>query len=446
MSPARDLDEKVDAEAGAASPAADSAEGEGTASIATTEDKPEPPAVQNQPPQIPNGGLVAWSQVLGSFFLNFNSWGIALSYGVYQTYYTPVFVDRSPSDISWVGSIQIFLLVAVGVVTGPLYDYGYFRALIVVGSFAVVFGMMMTSLCTQYWQVVLAQGLLVGLGTGCLFVPGIAILPTYFSTRKALAQGIASVGSSLGGVIYPIIFRQLQPRVGFGWATRVIGFIALVTLIIPLALMKMRVKPSARRKMFDASAWKERPYALFSLGQFFGFMGMYIPYVYVQSYAIGRSITDVNLGFYLLAILNAGSVFGRLVPNFLADRTGPLNMLIPTSAVTALLVFVWIGIGNEGGLIVFAILFGFFSGTFVSLPAVAVVTLSPSLGVVGVRLGMTFFLTSLGLLIGAPIGGAILDHGWAGLQAWGGTCAAVAALCMLGARVSKTEWALKSKA
>lgn len=91
-----------------------------------------------------------------------------------------------------------FLLVFGGVAAGPLYDYGYLRALVSTGSFLVVLGMMMTSLCTTYWQVMLAQALVVGLGSGCLFVPSIAILPTYFSTKRALAQGIAASGSSLG--------------------------------------------------------------------------------------------------------------------------------------------------------------------------------------------------------------------------------------------------------
>ena len=31
------------------------------------------------------------------------------------------------------------------------------------------------------------------------------------------------------------------------------------------------------------------------------------------------------LAFYLLIILNIASIFGRVIPNFLADKTGPLN-------------------------------------------------------------------------------------------------------------------------
>ena len=86
----------------------------------------------------------------------------------------------------------------VGVFTGPLFDQGYLRSLLFGGAFALVFGTMMTSLCTQYWQFVLAQGLVVGIGCGLHFVPAIALLPGYFSSRKALAQGIGASGSSLG--------------------------------------------------------------------------------------------------------------------------------------------------------------------------------------------------------------------------------------------------------
>lgn len=86
----------------------------------------------------------------------------------------------------------------VGAVTGPLYDAGYFYHLISTGSFLVVFGLMMTSLCTEYWQVMLAQAVCIGLGCGCIFVPSVAILPQYFTTRKAFAMGLAASGSSLG--------------------------------------------------------------------------------------------------------------------------------------------------------------------------------------------------------------------------------------------------------
>jgi hypothetical protein len=57
---------------------------------------------------------------------------------------------------------------------------------------------MMLSLCDQYWQVMLSQGIVVGVGAGCLFVPSVSILPGYFRRRRALANGVAASGSSAG--------------------------------------------------------------------------------------------------------------------------------------------------------------------------------------------------------------------------------------------------------
>ncbi len=90
------------------------------------------------------------------------------------------------------------LLIVGGCITGPIFDAGYLRALVIVGSFAAVFGMMMTSICQEYWQVVLAQGIIVGFGAGCMLLPSVAVMPQYFTKRKAFATGIGAAGSSLG--------------------------------------------------------------------------------------------------------------------------------------------------------------------------------------------------------------------------------------------------------
>jgi MFS family permease len=165
----------------------------------------------------------------------------------------------------------------IGVLTGPAYDAGYFRALITLGGFLIPFGFMMLSLCKEYWQVVLAQAFVIGLGNGCLFVPSVAILPQYFSTRKAVANGIAASGSSIGGVVYPIVFRQLYPRFGFHWTVRVMGFICLATCAFSVCVMRPRIFPKHKRHLTDLAAFKEIPYTVFNIAMFFGFIGFYGP-------------------------------------------------------------------------------------------------------------------------------------------------------------------------
>ncbi|KAG7403379.1 MFS transporter asaE [Fusarium oxysporum f. sp. rapae] len=211
------------------------------------------------PPLPPNGGIVAWSQVVGAFFLFFSSWGVVNTFGAFQTYYERTLIPSySSSSISWIGSVQGFLLFLFGGVTGPIFDKGYLHTLVLIGLFAVSFGLMMTSLATEYYQLFLAHGICVGIGCACLFVPSIAIVSTYFTTKRAIATGITASGGSIGSVIFPILFRKLVDRVGFGWTTRIIGFIVAGVLLVSLSVMRTRLPPPKHaRSLFDASAFKQ---------------------------------------------------------------------------------------------------------------------------------------------------------------------------------------------
>jgi predicted MFS family arabinose efflux permease len=173
-------------------------------------------------------------------------------------------------------------------------------------------------------------------------------------------------------------------------------------------------------------------------------MGMYIPFFYIQSYAISHGILAPETASYALITLNLASLLGRIIPNMLADRTGPFNMLIPCSFFAALLAFAWVWIETSGALFVFCSLYGFFSGAFVSLSPTTVVSLSPNLGVVGVRMGMSFVFAAFGLLTGNPIAGAILRAaGWPALQVFCGCCVAAAMVGMVAARVAKAGPSLR---
>ena len=118
---------------------------------------------------------------------------------------------------------------------------------------------------------------------------------------------------SLGGVIYPIVFSQLQPTIGFGWATRIIALIAASSLVIPAACITKPPKTEDRHPSLDLSAWRDASYVLFALAIFLGFFGFYVPYYYVQLYSIEKVTMSRALAFYLLPILSAGAFFGRIV-------------------------------------------------------------------------------------------------------------------------------------
>nr|WHS04489.1 transporter [Phaeosphaeriaceae sp. CF-150626] len=395
---------------------------------------PEPSPYTSQP----DGGPTAWLQVLGSFILFFNTWGAMNTFGVFQTYYeSGALFTQSSSNIAWIGSIQTFCLQAMGLVAGPVYDRGGFRVLVVIGSAGVVGGYVVLSFCKEFWHVVLAQGFLIGLAEGCLFTPMISILPTYFSKRVGLAMGIASSGSSLGGVISPIVMKSLMYKIGFAWTTRVLGFMAFSMLLVPVLVMKERVKPAVRKRraIVDRSVFTDRPFIMFVVATMVGFVALTIALFYLSLFALAQKITDEDLAFYVVPLYNAASIFGRIAPNFLSDKVGPLNVIAPCAIITGVLLFCLVPLraGQVGGIVVLTILLGFFSGVFVAIPGTCFPRLTKDKSMLGTRVGMAFSVIGFGMLIGGPAAGRVLDPStstkgplnFMGLWVFGGVAAIV---------------------
>lgn len=92
---------------------------------------------------------------------------------------------------------------------------------------------MMTSLCKEYYQFMLAQGVVGGIAMGFCMAPAVAATGQYFNKKRGAAIGLAVAGSSLGGVIFPIALSKMlyNPSIGFGWSIRILGFIMFALLI-----------------------------------------------------------------------------------------------------------------------------------------------------------------------------------------------------------------------
>ncbi|KAI5290221.1 hypothetical protein KEM54_002163 [Ascosphaera aggregata] len=286
----------------------------------------------------------------------------------------------------------------------------------------------------EYWQVLLAQAFCGGIGSGFMYIPALTIVPQYFSTRRALATGVAVSGASFGGVIYPIMFRQLEPLVGFGWAVRIMGFVVLATSTFAFSVMRLRERTKTKRVMLDPGAFKEIPFVLFVISIFFMTFGFATPIFYIEQYAIEKQTMSEDLAFYLVSILNAASVVGRVFPGFIEKFIGPITIFSACAGTSAILLFCWIAMTSKGAIIAMAALYGFSSGAFISLPAVCLASITDDLGKLGTRIGMMSVFEALGALCGAPVSGAIRDHTgkWLGVQLYAGTATTITMAFLVG--------------
>ncbi|CAI6100354.1 hypothetical protein V2G26_008282 [Clonostachys chloroleuca] len=396
----------------------------------------------------PDRGLLAWSQVLATLLINAMCWGYPAAYGVYQLYYVET-LNLPSSQVSWIGSIQIFLTFGICTVSGRLSDAGYTRHCVVGGCGLAVLGTFMVSLATKYWQIFLAQGVCTGLGLGVAFMPAITTLSSYFKRNRAFALAIAATGTSVGSIIFPSIVQYLIPKVGFPWAVRCAAFVALFIVGVANLLLKPYLPPRKAGPLVEWGAFKERTYALFTLGAFCNFYTLYFGFFYINSYArtvIGFSSQEA---VSMILIANALGIPARIVVGYLADNLlGPINMYLISLCYLGTITYVWMTIQTRAAMYIFSVFYGLAVGATQGVYVGALASLTSDPQKMGTRFGMVSTLSGFATLAGPPTVGAIIDQSggeykWA--QVWGGTLAFGAALAVFASRTAAVGLKFKAR-
>jgi len=391
--------------------------------MTTTKEKPTSrnytnDTVQLQDPSEADGGIQPWITIFGAWLVLFATFGYLYSFGVYQDYYTRIFLsNHSPSKIGWIGSFQLMMPFAFGIVSGKLFDAGYFRVVETLGSALFVVSLFLLSLAKpqQYFQVFLSQGVGMGIGLGLTFVPTVSLTVHHFRRRRVLATGIVMSGSSLGAVVFPLMINNLIETIGFPKTVRASAFIVLGMLVIGNSIMRTSYKkiPTDREQLDIKSFFIDLPYITTVSAGLVATFGFYFPLIYLQLYAVQHGI-NTTLAFYSIAILNASSTIGRISGNFLAEIYGPINVLVACTLITGASIFSVFGVHGSGSLIAVSIFHGLFAGAWLSVSIASLATLARHPNEVGARTGLALALSSFGSLGAAPVQGALLtsDFDW----------------------------------
>ncbi|KAI1120341.1 major facilitator superfamily domain-containing protein [Nemania abortiva] len=408
--------------------------------ISSEKAQDRPASTGPDPDDFPDGGFHAWLCIAGGFCTVFSSFGWVNCIGVFQDYYqTHQLAAYTPSDVAWIPGTESFVLFFLGVVTGKLSDNYGPRWPLLFGSLLHVYGLMMISLSKEYYQIFLSQSIASAIGTSFLFYPTVAAAGTWFKKHRALAFGIMVTGSSVGGVVLPILVQQLLPMVGFGWTMRITGFFILGLLIFGNIAVKSRLppvkKPWSLKEYFLPFA--EVPFLLLAIGSFFVYLGAFLPFnfIIVEAKAVGF---PTNFSNYLIPIINAASIFGRIFPAHLGDVYGVFNVCIIFTLFSGLFsLAIWLPAASTAPLIVFTILYGFASGLIVAIIPALVASIS-DIRKLGFRVGTLYAFSSFGTLFGSPIAGAIVgaqNGSYTGLKIFCGLALITGGLFIMASRI-----------
>ncbi|KAF1948279.1 MFS general substrate transporter [Byssothecium circinans] len=337
--------------------------------------------------------------------------GLPNSFGAFQTFYIKDLIpEQTTSSVAWIGSIQLFLTTLGCLFGGIFIDRGYLHGLIAVGTSLELVGLLATSFSTEHWQLLLAQGFCVGLGSGLLGLLPVAVISMYFEKKRMLAVGIASTGASFTGIFYPIVLRYLFSKIGFPWAVRSLAVFILATNTISMIFMCLQSEGSPEGSRFTVSHLKDPAYSAF-VGTFTLLMAsVVVPFFFIPEYALQLGISEA-MAFNLLVAMNAANLLGRFIPNILADRYGGINALLPLTVVSTIMLIILPWIHALPTLLVFSLIYGFSSGSVMVLPAPIIVNLSPNSAELGVRMGLAYICAAFGSLLGNPISGAVKHDG-----------------------------------
>ncbi|KAG1837278.1 major facilitator superfamily domain-containing protein [Suillus subalutaceus] len=366
----------------------------------------DPPS---SPDECPEGGLAAWATAFGAFLVQFCGFGYTDSFGVYQDFYTQHYLTNETVvcyiPCRWIGSTSAFLIISLGLVSGLLYDRGYFYHLMIAGSFLQSFCLFMLSLSKpdQYYQIFLSQGLGLGIASGLMYIPSIAVISHHFRRRRTLVMTFVATGSSLGAIIHPIMLNNLlNGPLGFAHGVRASAGLISSFLLTACLCMRTRLDPPATPVNYivvSRTCIHDVPFILLIVG-----LASSTHYSSFNFDSIKHDIS-VNFSFYSVVILNGSNFIGRLTSGFIEAFT-------VSSISCGVLILGMIGMGSLASVVVLGVLYGYFAGLNIAMMAPLIATLTPDLSELGARMGICVFILGFGGLIGTPISGALLTSSY----------------------------------
>lgn len=296
----------------------------------------------------------------------------------------------------------------------------------------------------------LTYSVLGGIGGALLNVPAYGAVAHFFKERRGLATGISATSGSIGGMVFPLLFQSLLPKVGFAWTTRTIGFLLLGLSVPSNLLIRTRLPPSNAVVSLwpDWKIFFDLKFTLSCIANWFMEWGLFVPLTYIISYATDHGQDGTSV-YTLLVWLNLGSFFGRFLPGFLADKIGRFNVIALTNTLCVVTVLgFWLPAANSKALlIVFCVTFGFSSGSNLGLYPVCLGQLCDSRDY-GRYYSTALMVASFGSLSSLPIAGALLDlgspeQGWEAVILFSALSYAISMSCFVGARVLAVSWSVK---
>ncbi len=240
-------------------------------------------------------------------------------------------------------SISTFMGLFLAPVIGGLVDKKSARLLMSVGALALGGGLLALSLSQTVIQFALVFGVTFAFANLLLGpVTGSATVSRWFTVHRGRALGVAAFGTSIGGLLVPLLVSYWLENNGWRWALRGVG-LCVLCLVFPYFLLLMRGRPEELNLLADgvdpapgsaamnashrAAITELRVADLLGMRSFW-LLGIAMGLLFavyssmmsnLPAYAVGLGVSTTGAGWMLTTIAGTG-LLGKLIFGLAADR------------------------------------------------------------------------------------------------------------------------------
>ncbi|KAE8446365.1 hypothetical protein EG329_012114 [Mollisiaceae sp. DMI_Dod_QoI] len=320
------------------------------------------------------------SVLLGSAILQLPIWGFAMSYGVFQEYYSDNWTLKgSRSATGIIGTTQNGVMYLSMPFLFALFTKRWARRRQTAawcGAVLTCISFLLSSFSTEVWHLVATQGVMAALGCALIYSPTTLSLGEWFNTKnRAVAYGVVLSSKNIVGSTCPFLFRGLLDHYGFPnalriWTAIMAGTSVLAVFLIPTHPSTISSGTSRTRRI----PWrflKHQTFYIYTVGIILQSAGYGIPQTYLSTYAHEVTLVSQTPATLLLTIFNLPGILSSSFFGYLSDKN---RFSLSTATITsisaftsALSVFLLWGLTSQGSLallILFSLTFGCFAGGY----------------------------------------------------------------------------------
>jgi len=308
-----------------------------------------------------------------------------------------------------------------GIAVGRLADRFGILPPIAGGTILMCLGYILTAFASTLPAFAVVSGVTIGLGSAASFAPLVADASLWFDRHRGLAISLATIGSSLSGVVWPPIIQHFIAEVGWRQTHIGIAIFCLATML-PLALV-LRRRPVFHKPTVEAASTGNAnqaiglppnvTHALLTLAGLCCCVAMAMPQVHLVAYCADLGYGPAR-GAEMLAVMLGFGVASRLIFGWVLNRIGGLPTLLLGSMMQAIALALYLPFDGLVSLYAVSATFGLAQGGLVPSYAVIIRELFPAREA-GLRVSLAISTTLAGMALGGWLAGAIYD--WTGSYA-----------------------------